>query len=90
MERGATVAKNATTATDGKTYNVEYFNLDVIISVDYRVKSQRDTFVLVKISWILMQIIETLQYAPTCCAEAPCATSGAEQLSYRFDAFGGG
>ena len=50
MERGATVAKNATTATDGKTYNVEYFNLDVIISVDYRVKSQRDTFVLVKIS----------------------------------------
>lgn len=35
------VAKFATTATDGKTYQVEYYNLDVIISVGYRVKSQR-------------------------------------------------
>ena len=35
------VAKFATTASDGKTYNVEYYNLDVIISVGYRVKSQR-------------------------------------------------
>lgn len=34
------VAKIATTATDGKNYNVEYYNLDVIISVGYRVKSQ--------------------------------------------------
>ena len=35
------VAKFATTATDGKTYQVEYYNLDVIISVGYRVKSSR-------------------------------------------------
>jgi len=35
------VAKFATTATDGKTYQVEYYNLDMIISVGYRVKSQR-------------------------------------------------
>ncbi|OFX82173.1 MAG: DNA-binding protein [Bacteroidetes bacterium GWE2_40_15] len=35
------VAKFATTATDGKTYRVEYYNLDVIISVGYRVKSSR-------------------------------------------------
>ena len=35
------VAKFATTAADGKTYNVEYYNLDVIISVGYRVKSHR-------------------------------------------------
>lgn len=35
------VAKFATTASDGKVYQVEYFNLDVIISVGYRVKSQR-------------------------------------------------
>lgn len=34
------VAKIATTASDGKNYNVEYYNLDVIISVGYRVKSQ--------------------------------------------------
>ena len=33
------VAKFATTAKDGKNYNVEYYNLDVIISVGYRVKS---------------------------------------------------
>lgn len=35
------VAKFATTGTDGKTYQVEHYNLDVIISVGYRVKSQR-------------------------------------------------
>ncbi len=39
----AVVAKNATTANDGKTYIVDYYNLDVIISVGYRVKSQRST-----------------------------------------------
>ena len=33
------VAKFATTAKDGKKYNVEYYNLDVIMSVGYRVKS---------------------------------------------------
>ncbi len=37
------VAKFATTATDGKTYQVDYFNLDVIISVGYRIKSLRGT-----------------------------------------------
>ena len=35
------VAKFATTASDGKTYMVDYYDLDVIISVGYRVKSQR-------------------------------------------------
>lgn len=39
--RDSVVAKNATTAADGKKYQVEYYNLDVIISVGYRVKSQR-------------------------------------------------
>ena len=34
------VAKFATTAKDGKTYQVDYYNLDMIISVGYRVKSQ--------------------------------------------------
>ena len=41
--RDSVVAKFATTAADGKTYQVEYFNLDVIISVGYRVKSQQGT-----------------------------------------------
>lgn len=36
-------AKFAYTASDGKTYQVDYYNLDVIIYVGYRVKSQRGT-----------------------------------------------
>ena len=35
------VTKFATTASDGKTYKVDYYNLDMIISVGYRVKSPR-------------------------------------------------
>ncbi len=37
----AVVAKFATTATDGKIYQTEHYNLDMIISLGYRVKSQR-------------------------------------------------
>ena len=37
------VANFATTASDGKKYNIDYYNLDVIISVGYRVKSPRGT-----------------------------------------------
>jgi len=43
LNRNSVVAKFATTAADGKTYNVDYYNLDVIISVGYRVKSLRGT-----------------------------------------------
>jgi len=35
------VAKFATTASDGKTYQMDYYNLDMILSVGYRVKSKR-------------------------------------------------
>jgi len=41
--RNSVVASFATTAADGKTYKVEYFNLDVILSVGYRVNSKRGT-----------------------------------------------
>lgn len=41
LEREAVVAKYATTAQDGKVYQVDHYNLDVIISVGYRVKSQQ-------------------------------------------------
>lgn len=43
LDKSSVVAKNATTALDGKTYYVEYFNLDAIISVGYRVNSKRGT-----------------------------------------------
>jgi len=41
LEKNSVVANFATTAKDGKKYDVEYYNLDVIISIGYRVKSQR-------------------------------------------------
>lgn len=41
LQEISVVANFATTATDGKTYQTEHYNLDMIISVGYRVKSQR-------------------------------------------------
>lgn len=43
LDREAVVAKNATTAADGKTYQVEFYNLDAILSVGYRVNSKQGT-----------------------------------------------
>jgi len=43
LDRNSVVANFATTAADGKRYQVDYYNLDVIISVGYRVKSLRGT-----------------------------------------------
>ena len=43
LEERAVCAHFARTAADGKTYQTVYYNLDVIISVGYRVKSQRGT-----------------------------------------------
>ncbi len=41
LQQDAVVAFFATTAGDGKTYNVAFYNLDMIISVGYRVNSYR-------------------------------------------------
>ena len=43
LERDSVYAKFAYTASDGKTYQVAFYNLDVIISVGYRVKSIQGT-----------------------------------------------
>ncbi|MFT4104752.1 MAG: virulence RhuM family protein [Lacrimispora sp.] len=56
--RSSVVAKFATTASDGKTYQVEYYNLDVIISVGYRVKSQRGVQFRIWAACILKEYIK--------------------------------
>jgi hypothetical protein len=43
LEDISVVAKFATTANDGKVYNVEHYNLDMILSIGYRVKSKQGT-----------------------------------------------
>ena len=43
LDRDSVYAKFAYTAADGKTYQVAYYNLDVVISVGYRVKSVQGT-----------------------------------------------
>ena len=39
LDNDSVVRKFRTTADDGKTYNVTYYNLDMIISLGYRIKS---------------------------------------------------
>mgnify|MGYP004611567423 FL=1 len=39
LDKDSVVRKCRTTADDGKTYNVTYYNLDMIISLGYRIKS---------------------------------------------------
>ncbi|SEF46531.1 virulence protein RhuM/Fic/DOC family protein [Nitrosomonas ureae] len=55
--RDSVVAKNATTAADGKIYRVEYFNLDAIISVGYRVNSKKGAQFRIWASHILKQYL---------------------------------
>jgi len=43
LDKKSVVAKNATTASDGKVYQVDFFNLDAIISVGYRINSKQGT-----------------------------------------------
>jgi len=43
--RDSVVANFATTASDGKTYNVDFYCLDLIIAVGYRVRSPRGTLI---------------------------------------------
>jgi hypothetical protein len=43
LQKNSVVKDSLTTASDGKTYNTKFYSLDVIISIGYRVKSQRGT-----------------------------------------------
>ena len=58
LDRDSVVANFATTAADGKTYKVDYYNLDVIISVGYRVKSLRGTQFRIWATTILKEYIK--------------------------------
>ena len=57
LQATSVVAKFATTASDGKVYQVDYYNLDVIISVGYRVKSQQGTQFRI---WVTQRLKEYL------------------------------
>ncbi len=49
--KDSTVAKFTTVQSEGErsiSREIEYYNLDVIISVDYRVKSQRSSFLFLR------------------------------------------
>ena len=43
LEEASVVKESLTTATDGKNYKTKFYNLDIIISTGYRVKSHRGT-----------------------------------------------
>lgn len=65
LDREAVVAKFATTASDGKTYQVDFYNLDVIISVGYRVRSLRGTQFRIWANSVLKEyLIKTCFAAP--------------------------
>jgi len=57
LNENSVVAKNATTATDGKNYMVDYYNLDMVISVGYRVNSQKATQFRIWATKILQEYI---------------------------------
>ncbi len=58
LNQNSVVANFATTAADGKKYKVDYYNLDVIISVGYRVKSLRGTQFRIWASGVLKEYIK--------------------------------
>ena len=41
--KNSVIRKFRTTASDGKNYNVKYYNLDMILAIGYRVKSNIGT-----------------------------------------------
>ena len=68
LEQNWVVAKIATTASDWKTYQVEYFNLDMIISIWYRVDSKQATELFAQeknsksLEWILWNVFQSFNW----------------------------
>lgn len=62
LDKNSVLAKFAYTATDGKKYNVDCYNLDVIISVGYRVKSHRGTIITPQTAAYIF--VEAITYSP--------------------------
>ena len=57
LKESSVLAKNATTATDGKIYQVSFYNLDMILSIGYRVNSKVATQFRIWATKILKQHI---------------------------------
>lgn len=57
LQQDSVVAKFATTASDNKTYKVDYYNLDMIISVGYRVNSLRGTHFRIWATQVLREFL---------------------------------
>lgn len=58
LQEKEVVANFATTAKDGKTYQVDYYNLDMVLSIGYRVNSKRGTQFRI---WATQKLKEYLQ-----------------------------
>ena len=58
LSKNSVVAKFATTASDGKVYQVDYYNLDVIISVGYRITSLRGTQFRIRATKVLKEYMQ--------------------------------
>ena len=71
LQRDSVCAKFAHTADDGKTYQVDYYNLDMIISVGYRVKSQRGVQFRIWASGIIKEYMKKGFAMPSVLADSP-------------------
>ena len=76
LQRDSVVAFSATTAADGKIYKVAYYNLDMIISVGYRVNSHRGV-------QFRMWATQVLKHAGTISAEVANLKANSEYDRFR-------
>jgi hypothetical protein len=86
LKSGSVCAKFAHTAADGKTYQVDHYNLDLIISVGYRVKSQRGVQFRQWATKVLREhLIQGYTFNQTRLAERGLHEAGGYTRQYRAD-----